>query len=59
VLLSVTIGASLPLLFHFVMKVDPAHAGSSVQVVMDVLGVTITCVLGSLVFMQVSPTVAN
>ncbi len=47
VLFSVVIGACLPLLFYFVVKVDPAHAGSSVQVVMDVLGVTITCVIAT------------
>ncbi len=47
VLFSVVIGACLPLLFHFVLRLDPAHAGSSVQVVMDVLGVTITCIIAS------------
>jgi Mg/Co/Ni transporter MgtE len=52
VLFSVVIGACLPLLFHFVLKVDPAHAGSSVQVVMDVLGVTITCVIATITLTQ-------
>jgi Mg/Co/Ni transporter MgtE len=52
VLFSVVIGACLPLLFHFVLKVDPAHAGSSVQVVMDVLGVTITCIIATITLTQ-------
>ena len=39
VVVAVTVGATLPILFHFVIGIDSAHAGSSVQVVMDVLGV--------------------
>lgn len=34
-------GTVLPFLLAWV-RVDPAHAGSSIQVVMDVLGVSIT-----------------
>lgn len=52
VLFSVSIGAALPIVFHFGLRVDPAHAGSSVQVVMDVLGVTITCVLANIVLLS-------
>lgn len=52
VLCSVTIGAALPLLFHFGLRIDSANASSSVQVVMDVMGVTITCVLANVALMQ-------
>ena len=41
VIFAVTIGAGLPLLFHFYLEIDSAHSGSSVQVIMDVLGVWI------------------
>jgi hypothetical protein len=32
---------------------DPANAGTTIQVVMDIMGVVITCVVCSLVFTQV------
>merc|ERR1719436_1238029 len=41
-------GAALPLLlkrFH----IDPAHAGATIQVVMDISGVSLTCVVSCLV----------
>jgi len=42
VLVSTILGTSLPFaLFRF--GVDPANAGTSIQVIMDILGVTITC----------------
>lgn len=44
VLISTVIGAGLPFLLHW-LSWDPAHAGSTVQVVMDLMGVFITCVV--------------
>ena len=46
---STCIGTILPfLLMRF--KQDPANAGTSVQVIMDVSGVVITCTVGSYIF---------
>ena len=42
VIVAVIVGAVLPLLFVR-LRLDPAHAGATVQVVMDLLGVLITC----------------
>ena len=39
---SILIGAVLPLGMHR-LRLDAAHAGTSIQVVMDILGVTVTC----------------
>lgn len=44
VLISIVIGATLPLLMHYV-KIDPAHSSTTIQVLMDILGVTITCLV--------------
>eukprot|EP00475_Leptophrys_vorax_P024622 TRINITY_DN3401_c0_g1_i1.p1 TRINITY_DN3401_c0_g1~~TRINITY_DN3401_c0_g1_i1.p1 ORF type:complete len:255 (+),score=77.48 TRINITY_DN3401_c0_g1_i1:63-827(+) len=41
---SVFVGASLPLLLN-TLHLDPAHAGPAVQVVMDVTGVLVTCIV--------------
>lgn len=41
-------GAALPLLLRR-LEVDPAHAGATIQVVMDISGVTLTCIVSSLV----------
>ena len=49
VFLSVVVGAALPLFFHFVLGIDPAHAGSSVQVIADIVGVATTCTIASIV----------
>ena len=46
VLSSVVIGAVLPMLLNYV-GLDPAHAGATIQVVMDLAGVMITCVVCS------------
>jgi Mg/Co/Ni transporter MgtE len=54
VLLSVTIGAGLPLLFHFVIKIDPAHSGSTVQVIMDVVGVMTTVTIAGAMLASVA-----
>ena len=43
---SVVIGALLPLLLQR-CHVDPAHAGATIQVIMDLLGVAITCTVCS------------
>lgn len=43
---SVLIGSVLPLLLQR-CGVDPAHAGATIQVIMDLLGVCITCVVCS------------
>ena len=44
---SVIIGCTLPLLLHH-LHLDPAHAGATIQVVMDLAGVCITCFVCSL-----------
>ena len=42
VLSSVIIGSALPLILHR-LRCDPAHAGATIQVIMDLAGVCITC----------------
>ena len=42
VFISVVLGSTLPLALQAV-KVDPAHSSTSIQVIMDILGVIITC----------------
>ena len=44
VMSSVVIGTTLPFGLARI-GADPAHAGTSIQVVMDVLGVAVTCVV--------------
>ena len=46
---SVVLGTLLPLLLQN-LKVDAAHASTSIQVVMDEMGVLITCKIAPLVF---------
>ena len=46
VFLSIVVGASLPLLLHW-LRLDPAHAGATIQVIMDLAGVLITCMVCS------------
>lgn len=48
VLSSVSIGALLPFLFLRV-GIDPIHAGPTIQVVMDIVGVLLTCLVCSLI----------
>ena len=43
---SVVVGALLPLLFYIAGR-DPAHAGPTIQVVMDITGVWVTCMVCS------------
>jgi len=47
VFISIVAGASLPLLLLH-LGVDPAHSSTSIQVIMDILGVLITCSISSL-----------
>ncbi len=42
VFISVVLGSTLPLMLQAI-KVDPAHSSTSIQVIMDILGVIITC----------------
>ena len=46
---SVVLGTILPLLLQSI-KVDAAHASTTIQVIMDVLGVVITCKIAPFVF---------
>lgn len=43
---SVVLGALLPLALHR-LRLDPAHAGATIQVIMDLAGVLITCIVCS------------
>jgi len=54
VLVSVILGATLPLGMKMV-GIDPAHSSTTIQVLMDILGVTITvCVSGAILDSGVS-----
>lgn len=55
VLVSVILGSGLPFALSKI-GVDPANAGTSIQVVMDVLGVAITCVTCDFIFRELSST---
>eukprot|EP00747_Dinoflagellata_sp_TGD_P083933 gnl/TRDRNA2_/TRDRNA2_162313_c0_seq1.p1 gnl/TRDRNA2_/TRDRNA2_162313_c0~~gnl/TRDRNA2_/TRDRNA2_162313_c0_seq1.p1 ORF type:complete len:337 (+),score=43.80 gnl/TRDRNA2_/TRDRNA2_162313_c0_seq1:51-1061(+) len=48
VFVSVILGTALPLLLDR-LRVDPGHGGAAIQVVMDVTGVTLTCIICCLV----------
>merc|ERR1712232_1151737 len=45
---STLLGAALPLILRK-LNIDPAHAGATIQVVMDISGVSLTCVVSCLV----------
>ena len=45
---SVTFGVMLPLFLHYIMNIDPAHSSTTIQVVMDILGVFVTVVISTL-----------
>jgi cation transporter-like permease len=47
VFISIVTGALLPLLLHQI-KIDPAHSSTSIQVIMDISGVLITCSMSSM-----------
>ena len=46
---SVVLGTLLPLVLS-VLRVDAAHASTTIQVIMDVLGVLITCTVATAIF---------
>jgi len=48
VMFSIIIGTALPLIMKLV-KIDPAHSSTTIQVIMDILGVTITVFMTSLI----------
>ena len=48
VLISVALGSLLPL-GMMKCRIDPAHSSTTIQVLMDILGVTITCGVSSYV----------
>jgi len=45
---SIFLGTGLPLLMKY-LKIDPAHSSTTIQVIMDILGVAITVYISSLV----------
>ena len=51
VIISILLGMLLPLVMKYV-RIDPAHSSTTIQVLMDILGVTITCCKFALVFWQ-------
>mmetsp|Transcript_36877 Transcript_36877/g.51216 ORF Transcript_36877/g.51216 Transcript_36877/m.51216 type:complete len:335 (-) Transcript_36877:173-1177(-) len=55
---SVVAGASLPFLLAW-RGLDPANAGTTIQVVMDILGVSVTCVVCYLLLEFFSPGSGN
>ena len=48
VFISIVVGALLPILFQ-VMKLDPANSSTTIQVIMDISGVMITCFAATLI----------
>eukprot|EP00052_Salpingoeca_macrocollata_P001538 m.26120 g.26120 ORF g.26120 m.26120 type:complete len:185 (-) comp11473_c0_seq1:140-694(-) len=52
VAVSTIVGTLLPFLFHG-MGLDPAHAGPTIQVIMDITGVLLTCTVCTVFFSQV------
>lgn len=53
VLSSTILGTSLPFVLNE-FGIDPANAGTSIQVIMDILGVTITCITCNFVLNQLA-----
>ena len=43
---SILLGTLLPIVLQRIVHIDPAHAGPIIQVIMDILGVCITCAVG-------------
>jgi hypothetical protein len=54
VFVSIILGSTLPLLLQ-VIKVDPAHSSTSINVIMDILGVLMTCGI-SMAVLRSSPS---
>jgi Mg/Co/Ni transporter MgtE len=51
---SILLGTLLPIILQRIVRIDPAHAGPIIQVVMDILGVCITCVIGQTLLVNYS-----
>ncbi|CAF2519146.1 unnamed protein product [Rotaria sp. Silwood2] len=51
---SILLGTVLPIILQCVIHVDAAHAGPIIQVIMDILGVCITCVVGQTFLVNLS-----
>lgn len=47
---AVIFGALIPICMHFILGLDPANAGATIQVLMDVMGVTITILICDFLF---------
>jgi Mg/Co/Ni transporter MgtE len=58
VMASVLLGSSLPFALSR-LGIDPANAGTSIQVIMDVSGVGITCVTCDFIFNQLSSSLLH
>jgi len=54
VFVSIILGSTLPLFLQFI-KLDPAHSSTSIQVIMDILGVLMTCGIAMAVLRESSP----
>lgn len=54
VLSAILIGVATPFTLHK-MKLDPAHAGAAIQVITDVLGCVLTCVVSSIILRAFVP----
>eukprot|EP00397_Hematodinium_sp_SG-2012_P042708 GEMP01047299.1.p1 GENE.GEMP01047299.1~~GEMP01047299.1.p1 ORF type:complete len:310 (+),score=61.35 GEMP01047299.1:57-986(+) len=52
---SILIGSLLPILLAS-LNIDPGHAGAAIQVIMDIMGVTLTCVVGTAFLRGNNPT---
>ena len=51
---SILLGTLLPIILQRIVRIDPAHAGPIIQVVMDILGVCITCAIGQTLLVNFS-----
>lgn len=56
VMVSILIGATLPLIMNYI-RIDPAHSSTTIQVLMDIIGVTLTVyVSGSILESDIGTT---
>lgn len=51
---SILLGTLLPIILQRVIHIDAAHAGPIIQVIMDILGVCITCFIGQAFLVNLS-----
>ena len=49
---SILLGTLLPVILQRLFHLDPAHAGPIIQVLMDILGVCITCAIGQTILVN-------